>query len=276
MKNFIERLFTGIIYVGLITFCILFNQYTFLVLFSAAVVLCLWEYYELVNAQKRTRINSYYNCFGGLLLFISTFLFASGTFGYYIFFPYFLYVVIVFISELYEKQQDPISHMAYIFLGQCYIAIPFSALNLIAFQYLPAGTVAYNSTFVLALFVFIWINDTGAYLVGIKFGKHRLFERISPKKSWEGFFGGLVFTILSAFVFAWIFPDVALVHWIGLAISVVIFGTWGDLVESLIKRTLEVKDSGQTLPGHGGFLDRVDSFLLAVYAVLFYIQIFIV
>lgn len=276
MKNFIQRILTGIIYVGVISFCIIWNKYTYLALFSLAVLLCLWEFYGLVNAQKRARINPYYNCFGGLLLFISSYLFASGTFGYYIFFPYFLYIVIVFISELYEKQQDPITHMAYIFLGQCYIAIPFSILNLIVFQSLPGSeTIAYNWVLIFALFVFIWINDSGAYLVGITIGKHRLFERISPKKSWEGFFGGLFFTVASAYIFYYFFPQIALVHWIGLAVSVVIFGTWGDLVESLIKRTLEVKDSGQALPGHGGYLDRVDSLLLAVYAMLFYVQIFI-
>ena len=275
MKNFFERLFTGTLYVGLLTFCIVWNRYSYLALFSIAVLLCLWEFYGLINAQKRTRINPYYNCFGGVLLFVSSFLFASGVFGYYIFFPYLLYVVIVLISALYEKQQDPITHMAYIFLGQCYVAIPFAVLNLIAFHTSPGEAITYNWIFVLSLFVFIWINDTGAYLIGILFGKHRLFERISPKKSWEGFFGGLFFTVGSSFIFAHFVPEIPYYHWIGLAVSVVAFGTWGDLIESLIKRTLSVKDSGQTLPGHGGYLDRMDSILLAVYAMLFYVQLFI-
>lgn len=276
MKNFLERLFTGTLYVALLTFCIVYSRYAYLSLFSVGVLLCLWEFYGLINAQKRTRINPYYNCFGGLLLFVSSFLFASGAFGIYIFFPYLLYVVIVFISELYEKQQDPITHMAYIFLGQCYVAIPFAVLNLIAFHPLPGNEAfSYNWIFVLSLFVFIWMNDTGAYLIGIVFGKHRLFERISPKKSWEGFFGGLVFSVASSLVFAYFVPGIPYYHWMGLSFSVVIFGTWGDLVESLIKRTLAVKDSGQTLPGHGGFLDRIDSMLLAVYAMLFYVQLFI-
>lgn len=276
MKNFIERLLTGVVYVGAFTFCITWNQYTYLAFFSIVVLLCLWEFYGLVNAQKRARINPWYNCFGGLLLFVSSYLFASGTFGYYIFFPYLLYVVIVFITELYEKQQDPIIHMAYIFLGQCYVAIPISVLNFIAFMDLPGDTSVYNRVLVLSLFVFIWINDTGAYLIGIAFGRHRLFERISPKKSWEGFFGGLIFTIASSFAFAHFVPEIAWFHWMGLAVVVVVFGTWGDLVESLMKRTLQVKDSGQALPGHGGYLDRVDSLLLAVYAMLFYVQLFIV
>lgn len=275
MKNFIARLLTGTAYVALICLGIVWNSYSFLVLFSLALLLCLWEFYGLVNAQKRTRINPYYNCFGGLILFVSTYLYASGVFGHYIFFIYLFYIVIVLISELYEKQQDPINHMAYIFLGQCYIALPFSILNLIAFKDMGNGIIVYNWILVLSLFVFIWVNDTGAYLIGILFGRHRLFERISPKKSWEGFFGGLVFTVASSFIFAHFVPEIPYYKWMGLAFLVVIFGTWGDLIESLMKRTLEVKDSGQSLPGHGGYLDRFDSFLLAVYAMLFFVQLFI-
>ena len=275
MKNFTLRVLTGFIYVALIILGVIVNSLTFLALFSIVVILCLWEFYGLVNAQKRARINPWYNCFGGALLFISAYLYASGVFSHYIFFPYLLYIVVVFISELYEKQQDPITHMAYIFLGQCYIALPLAMLNLIAFPEVEPGVIIYYPILVLALFVFIWINDSGAYVIGILFGKHRLFERISPKKSWEGFFGGLIFTVASSLVFAYFEAQIPYYHWIGLSVVVVVFGTWGDLVESLMKRTLEVKDSGTSMPGHGGFLDRFDSLLLAVYAVLFYVQLFI-
>jgi phosphatidate cytidylyltransferase len=275
MKNFLLRTLTGIIYVVLIISGILSSGYTFLCLFSIITVLCLWEFYSLINAQKRTKINPWYNCFGGFLLFVSANLYTAGIFSHAVFFPYLVYIVIIFISELYEKQQDPIAHVAYIFLGQSYIALPLSLLNLLVFSPVDAGVAVYYPVFVLALFVFIWINDTGAYLVGILMGKHRLFKRISPKKSWEGFFGGLLFTIASSFVFAYFEPDISHYHWIGISLAVVIFGAWGDLVESLIKRTLNVKDSGKAIPGHGGFLDRFDSLLLAVYAVLFYVQLFI-
>jgi phosphatidate cytidylyltransferase len=212
---------------------------------------------------------------GGFFLFLVTYLYASGIFDYYIFFVYLIYIVIILISELYEKQQDPITHAAYIFLGQTYIALPFALLNIIAFHGIASETPVYNSLMIFSLFVFIWVNDTGAYLVGIALGKHKLFERISPHKSWEGFVGGLVFTIASALIFAHFVPEIKFYHWIGLSLSVVVFGTWGDLIESLIKRTLDVKDSGCALPGHGGYLDRVDSLLLAVYAMLFYVQLFL-
>jgi phosphatidate cytidylyltransferase len=275
MKNLLLRTLTGTVYVVLIISGIVSNKYTFLCLFSIITVLCLWEFYGLINAQKRTKINPWYNCIGGFLLFVSANLYAAGIFSHVVFFPYLVYIVILFVSELYEKQQDPITHAAYIFLGQSYIALPLSLLNLLVFSPTDTGTMVYYPTFVLALFVFIWINDTSAYLVGILFGRHRLFERISPKKSWEGFWGGLLFTLASSFVFAYLEPDVPYFHWIGISLVVVVFGAWGDLIESLMKRTLTVKDSGNAIPGHGGFLDRFDSLLLAVYAELFYVQLFI-
>jgi phosphatidate cytidylyltransferase len=275
MKNFLTRTVTGIVYVALITSGVIANSYTFLCLFSIIVVLCLWEFYGLLNTQKKTKINRWYNCFGGFLLFVSTYLYAAGIFSHSIFFPYLFYVVIVLILELYRKQQDPIIHAAYIFLGQSYIALPLSLLNLIVFPAVTTGSIVYYPVLVLALFVFIWVNDTGAYIVGSLFGKHSLFKRISPKKSWEGFFGGLLFTVAVSFIFAYFEPKIPYYHWIGLSVAVVLFGTGGDLVESLMKRTLEVKDSGKTLPGHGGFLDRLDSLLLAIYAVLFYVELFI-
>jgi phosphatidate cytidylyltransferase len=277
-KNFLTRLITGIVYVALICAGIATNSYTFLVLFSLVILFCLREFYSLINVRKKTKINLYYNCFGGLLLFVSAFLQASGLFvfpAYSLFSFYLLYVVILLIAELYEKQPDPINHIAYIFLGQLYIALPISLLNLIAFRGITDGHPVYNSLLILSLLVFIWVNDTGAYIIGVLFGKHRLFERISPKKSWEGFFGGLIFTLASSFVFAHFEPEIPFYHWLGLSLAIVILGTFGDLIESLMKRTLEVKDSGQALPGHGGFLDRFDSFLLAIYALLFYTQTFL-
>ena len=265
MKNVIQRCLTGIIYVALIGLGIITNSYTFLVLFTVITFLCLYEFYGLLNKQKNAGINLWYNSIGGILLFVSTYFFASGLTSYFVFFVYLLYIIASLIGELYTKKNDPIQHVAYLFLGQIYIALPVSLLNFIAFS-----ETVYFPTMILALFVFIWINDTGAYCIGVLFGKHRLFERISPKKSWEGFFGGLLFTIASSFIFFQLYPETPCYHWVGLAVGVVVLGTFGDLIESLMKRTLGVKDSGNTIPGHGGFLDRFDSFLLAIYAVLIY------
>ncbi|GHU63598.1 phosphatidate cytidylyltransferase [Bacteroidia bacterium] len=269
----VTRLLTGIAYVGIVILSIIWNIYSFLALFSIVTVLCLREFYGLLNTHKHLGINAYFHCIGGLVLFVATFLFSSGQFGYRIFFIYLVYVVATLILELYAKKTDPIGRLASVFFGQCYIAIPLSLLNFIVFHGIGGETTVYSRILILSLFIFLWMNDTGAYLIGVTFGKHRLFERISPKKSWEGFFGGLVFALLSAWVFALLRPEIPMYHWMGLSLVVVIFGTWGDLVESMIKRALDVKDSGHSLPGHGGFLDRFDSLLLAAYAMLFYVQL---
>jgi len=273
MKNFIIRLLTAIVYSGTVIFCVLHNSYTFLAIFSVIIMLCLWEFYRMINTSWETKINSFVHGIGGVLMFISFFLFVSGITGRYIFSLYLLYITGTLIYELYANHKNPITNLAYIFFGQCYIALPLSVLNLLAFPDSATNHPDYQWIWIVALFVFIWANDTGAYLIGVKFGKHRLWERISPKKSWEGFFGGLIFTVASAVIFGYYCPHIALYHWIALSLFVVIFGTFGDLFESLIKRLAKVKDSGRLLPGHGGFLDRFDSMLLAVYAMLFYLQL---
>jgi len=279
MKNFTLRLLTGIVYVATITFCVIFSAYTFLALFLIVIYFCLREFYQLLNINKENKINPYLHGAGGALLFLVVFLFTSGIAGRSVLSLYLLYIVGIIVYELYAKQKNPIVRLSSIFFGQAYIALPLSLLNLLAFPNVRISPVAapcwYQWVWIIALLVFIWANDTGAYLVGVWFGKRRLCERISPKKSWEGFFGGLGFAIISAFVFSHFFPQTAWYHWVGLSIGVVVFGTYGDLFESLIKRTVEVKDSGHSLPGHGGFLDRFDSLLFAVYAMVFYMELFI-
>ena len=136
-----------------------------------------------------------------------------------------------------------------------------------------ASIAQYNAILPLSIFIFNWVNDTGAYCTGMLFGKHKLFERISPKKSWEGSIGGSVFCIISSFILAHFFPFMSTEVWIGLALTVVIFGTWGDLTESLLKRRLGIKDSGNILPGHGGMLDRFDSAILAIPAAVVYLYV---
>ncbi len=274
MKNLLLRTFTGFIYVAVLTGCIFYGIYSFAVLFSIITALCLWEFYGLLNTNNQINVNKIPNVIGGVFLFIATFLFVWKDSGPVIFLPYLFYLLFTFISELYRKKENPLQNWAYSFLGQIYIALPLSLLNKIAL--LPSsisGESNYSPLVLLSLFVFIWINDTGAYLVGMTIGKHRLFERISPKKSWEGFFGGLVLSVLSSLIFAHFYPEISSLHWMGIALSIVILGTFGDLSESLMKRTLNVKDSGNSLPGHGGFLDRFDSLLFAIYALFIYIEL---
>ncbi|KAA6305037.1 Phosphatidate cytidylyltransferase, partial [termite gut metagenome] len=187
------------------------------------------------------------------------------------FIPYLLLIIYLLISELYLKRENPPANWAYTMLSQFYVALPYALLNVLAFQYdYAANSVDYNPVIPLSIFIFIWLNDTGAYCVGSLIGKHKLFKRISPRKSWEGAIGGGALAIASSFVFAHFFPVLSIIQWVGLALTVVVFGTWGDLTESLLKRQLGVKDSGNILPGHGGMLDRFDSALLAIPAAVIY------
>ena len=162
-------------------------------------------------------------------------------------------------------------------LSQMYIALPFSMINVLAFRSQATGAVHYDFVLPLSVFIFLWTNDTGAYCAGSLFGKHKLFPRISPGKSWEGSIGGGITVLIVAAVVGYIANSggnthaLNIVQWLGLGLVVVFFGTWGDLVESLFKRTLGIKDSGNILPGHGGMLDRFDSSLMAIPAAVIYI-----
>ena len=203
--------------------------------------------------------------------------FCSGLTPPTVFIPYLVTLVYLLIAELYTKAEDPVNDWAYTMMAQLYIAVPFSLLSVLAFRSTPAG-VMYTYLMPLSVFVFLWINDSGAYCCGSLLGRHKLFPRISPGKSWEGSIGGFVF-VAAAAALIWYLTDLYGVNdlqlnlwqWIGLGLVVAVFGTWGDLVESLFKRTLGIKDSGNILPGHGGMLDRFDSSLLAIPAAVVYL-----
>jgi phosphatidate cytidylyltransferase len=244
----------------------------FLLVFSLIVALTLWEFSgHLTQNALPERLVS---VSGGVYLFFSTFVYVNELSGKEIFLPYLLFLMYVFIAELYRKDSNPVNNWAYTLLSQIYCAGSFSLLNFILFTPASDG-VEFTPLFALTLFVFVWLNDTGAYLVGSTIGKHRLFERISPKKSWEGFWGGFLVVLLSSQLFAYYVPDLSWYNWLGLSAIVVLFATWGDLIESLFKRTLAIKDSGNIIPGHGGMLDRFDSILMAIPAMYIYIELFI-
>lgn len=174
----------------------------------------------------------------------------------------------IFISELYKKSTIPFSNIAYTFLGLVYAVVPFIFFYNIAYI---SGN--YNANLALGFFILLWTNDTGAYLFGVKFGKKRLFERHSPKKSWEGFLGGILTGVLVASLLANYYLEYTVYQWVGMAVLISCFGTLGDLVESMFKRSLNVKDSGNLLPGHGGVLDRFDGLLMAAPVVFVYLYL---
>ena len=276
MKNFIIRTITGIIFVAAIVASFLRPE-AMVLLFSIVTGLTIWEFTGLVNQRADVTVNRFISTVAGVYLFYAMTYYCSdiyaGVAKSVVFIPYLVTIVYLLVAELYLKQQDPIQDWAYTMLAQMYIALPFSLLNVLAFNATNNGLVAFNPILPLSVFVFLWVNDSGAYCVGSLIGKHKIFPRISPAKSWEGSIGGAVFVLAAAWAVSYFLDDVMLnlYEWLGLGLVVVIFGTWGDLVESLFKRTLGVKDSGSILPGHGGMLDRFDSSLLAIPAAVIYL-----
>ncbi len=275
MKNLIIRALTGIIFVVVLISAIYIHPIFFLILFCIITGLTLWEFGGLVKHYENSNLQRTVNVLGGVYLFIATFVYANGLTDGKIFLPYLLFIMLTMIAELYYKAPNPINNWAFTLFANIYCAGSFSMLNFIGAEPGTPGVMSYTPLFIMAIFIFVWLDDTGAYLVGSLIGKHKLFERISPKKSWEGFFGGLILSLASSQAFAWFAPEINRMNWLGLAATVVLFGTWGDLIESLLKRTLGVKDSGNVLPGHGGMLDRFDSVMLAVPASYIYIELFI-
>lgn len=272
MKNFIQRAITGIIFVAVLIGCIIGSPFSFGILFAIISGMATYEFCNLVNKQEDVDINRNICTLGSIFLFFCFFYYGINPTDTGIFIPYLILLVYLMISELYLKKSNPIHNWAYSMLSQVYVGLPFALLNVLAFQSIEA-TSYYQFILPLSIFIFIWINDTGAYCTGMLFGKHRLFERISPKKSWEGSIGGAIFCIAAAFALAHWVPVMNTMEWIGMALTVVIFGTWGDLTESLMKRHLGIKDSGNILPGHGGMLDRFDSAIMAIPATVVYLYV---
>ena len=276
MKNFITRTITGILFVAIMVGCILYNPLSFGFLFALISMLTVFEFGQLVNQSGEVYISKVLASLGAAYLSLAFMAYSMSVEGVRIFAPYLAFLLFILIKELYQKRENPIGNWAYSMLSQLYIALPFALLNLLGFQGNAIDqSIAYNPIFPLSIFIFLWLSDTGAYCFGSLLGKHRLFERISPKKSWEGSIGGGIVSLASAFALGYFFPFMTYVEWAGLALTVVVFGTWGDLVESLMKRQLGVKDSGNFLPGHGGLLDRFDSSLLAIPAAVIYLYCFV-
>lgn len=272
MKNFIQRAITGVIFVAVLIGCIIGGPLPFGILFCLISALATVEFCQLMNQQQGVHINRNICTLGSITLFLCFFFYGMNPAETNIFIPYLAILIYLFISELYLKKENPINNWAYAMFSQLYVALPFALLNVLAFQTILTDTVSqYLFIFPLSIFIFNWMNDTGAYCTGVLFGKHPLFKRISPKKSWEGSIGGAVFCMAAAFALAHFFPIYSTGEWIGLSLTVVVFGTWGDLTESLMKRQLGIKDSGNILPGHGGILDRFDSAMLAIPAAVVYL-----
>ena len=276
-KNLIVRTITGVLFIAIMVSGFLRPQ-AMVFLFSLITGLTIWEYCSLVNELKIVTVNRFITTVAGVYFFLAV---AGINSGYIqtngVFVPYLLTIVYLFVSELYTRNENAIHDWAYTMLSQMYIALPFSMINVLAFRQAPDGDIHYYYLLPLSVFIFLWTNDTGAYCSGSLLGKHKLFPRISPAKSWEGSIGGALFVLIVAAVVGYLesqsnaLSGLTIVQWLGLGLVVTVFGTWGDLVESLFKRTLGIKDSGNILPGHGGMLDRFDSSLMAIPASVVYL-----
>lgn len=275
MKNFILRTITAIGIVAVQVLCTYLSQYSLAALFLLLTALTVNEFIKIMSQRGEVVVSRPIVIAGSCYLFF-VFWLNSLTRGesLALFFPYLLFLIYCYIKELFGKQPNPIANLGTIMLSQMYVVLPLSLINVLAFTPFECfHSEAPYYAITLAIYIFIWINDTGAYLSGITLGKHKMFPRISPKKSWEGAIGGALATIASAFVVAHFYTFMELWQWIGMAIVVILAGTFGDLTESMMKRQLDIKDSGHILPGHGGFLDRLDSMLFAIPAVVAYLLV---
>lgn len=247
----------------------LLNGYTFTGFYLVLSTLALLEFYKMI---KIGGIRPHRNI--GVFAAVAVFSLNASYYFYQFELKYLLLIVplifSVFILELYKKNKIPFANISYTFVGFIFVTIPFCFFFSLGFL---ADFNAYSFHLPLAFLLLLWASDTGAYLFGVKFGKTRLFERHSPKKSWEGFLGGLFTSVLVSYLISTQFTEMSPLIWGGMAVLIVCFGTLGDLVESMLKRSLDVKDSGTLLPGHGGFLDRFDGLLIAAPVVYVYLYL---
>ncbi len=262
MSSLFKRALTGCGYAFVLIAGMVIHPVIFAVIYVTLLILSLVEYYRMVelaggNPQQVNGIAT------GVTFFISLFGFAYGIWPLQVSLLPVVLLFSTFVIELYRRQPQPLTNIAFTLMGFFYIGLPMGLLNFLVFQGLP-GRNEFYPWILLGITITIWVYDSGAYIFGTAFGRHRLFERISPKKSWEGVIGGGFVAILSGIINARLFPSVGLINWMAISLIIVIFGTFGDLIESMLKRSFNIKDSGKFLPGHGGILDRLDSFLFAI------------
>lgn len=276
IKDLATRAGAGILYILIILLGVLGGRYSFLIIFGSILGIALFEFYRMMEKDTSHAISKIFNIIMGVSIFFSAYLFLEEISKYFLPVTVLTYLLILISSTTFIKRNDVLHGIIYSAFGQMYITLPMCLLMLISYsQPFIYGGNGYDHIPILAIFVFLWVNDTAAYFIGTLIGKHKLIEHISPKKSIEGFIAGVFFTVISSFIFARLFPDFSIVYWIVFAVIVSLFGTLGDLFESLIKRTSSVKDSGNLIPGHGGILDRIDSLLVATPAVFLYFIIFL-
>lgn len=269
LNNLQQRVIAAIIGVAFILFAILYNDLTFMLLFCTISTLTQLEFYKLLGLDGNQPL-TYYGTFCGISLIVLTYLIEKDIVAFENYFLISPLLAMIFFIKLYKKNDiKPFTNIGFTFLGLIYVALPFSLIIAMAMR---GGT--YNYEIVIGSLLLLWASDIGGYFAGTKFGKRKLFERVSPKKSWEGALGGAIFAAVIAFTLGRYFQSYEPWKWYCIGAIIVVVGTYGDLVESLFKRSIAIKDSGSSIPGHGGFLDRFDGLLLSAPFIVTFIKLF--
>ncbi|MCK5815150.1 MAG: phosphatidate cytidylyltransferase [Flavobacteriaceae bacterium] len=273
MNNFLKRTITGSLFVGITTSLILVNVWTFLAFTLSLVGLLIYEFLRITKS-KEIKPNFFISILVGLCSVVLVFFGLRHEFEAYYYGLLLIPIFLLFIQELFSKNKNPIRNISISVLSLVYIVVPMIISILLvtgsSFSY-QNQTDAFYPEILMGILILIWTFESMAYSVGVPLGRHRLFERISPKKSWEGTIGGAVFTLAAGYFLCLLFPVISQIDWLIISILVVIFGTIGDLIESMFKRQANIKDSSNLIPGHGGFLDRFDSVIFAAPFIFIYL-----
>lgn len=267
MSNLLLRSISGSAYVAIVVCAVLLkNPAVYVAVFSLFALMGVWEYSRLVQNNRTRPIRSIVDGLAASYIFTITLFSGISGIDRILYVPYVAYLLYIFIRNLYTEGENGMTDLAKTILGQVYVAGGLSMANFIAFSSDSMTFADFNSPLLLSVFILIWVNDTGAYIVGSTLGRHKMAPKISPKKSWEGFVGGVVFAMICAMLLGhfWIRNGMDWYVWALVGGIAAVAATWGDLVESKLKRTAGVKDSGWIIPGHGGILDRIDSVLITL------------
>lgn len=269
-SNLAQRVITAIVGAGLIIGSLVYSEWAYFVVFGIILGFTQMEFYKLSGLDGMLPLKSF-GTFIGLMIFTLTFLEEMKVIPIQYYFLVFPLISMIFFIKLYRKSdKKPFTGIAYTILGIFYVAIPFSLLTIAAFSV----DKTFHYEIVIGSLFILWASDSGAYFAGTKFGKTKLFERVSPKKSWEGSLGGAATALAVTYFLSQYFTVLQPWQWFCIAAIIIIAGTYGDLIESLFKRSIDIKDSGRGLPGHGGFMDRFDGLLLSTPFIVAFLKIF--
>jgi phosphatidate cytidylyltransferase len=267
-NNLTQRIITGLLGAAGVIAAVCIGPWTYFLVFLVICLFTLLEFYKLIGLDGMVPVKAF-GAFCGVAIFSLSFFIQSDHLSHHYYYLFFPLVSCVYMIKLYKKtERKPFTNIAFTFLGIFYVSVPFALLNITTFN-----NGHYQYEIALGLLLILWASDTGAYFAGTFFGKRKLFERISPKKSWEGFFGGAFLALVFAWGLAQFFDTFTLIQWIVIGLIIIIGGTFGDLIESLLKRSIEIKDSGTALPGHGGFLDRFDGLLISMPFIVGFVEL---